>query len=165
MAFSGTGGAADRDAGGDGGAGDGMGGAGPRGGGADGSAGHGASGGAGGSGGGSAFAAVQAIFDDHCVWCHDPAHPFAGDNPTFIEMPLVAGQSYDALVGIAAHETCGGIRVVPGDPEHSYLYRKITDDNPCDGYRMPRAGAILPQPLAAEQIATIHDWIAGGARP
>jgi hypothetical protein len=125
--------------------------------------------GAGGTGGGggadSAFAPVQAIFDQHCVWCHDPTHPFAGDNPTFIEMPLVADQSYDALVGVAAHETCGGTRVIPGDPEHSYLYRKVADDSPCDGYRMPRPGAVLAQPLPATDIATIHDWIAGGARP
>lgn len=119
----------------------------------------------GGGNGGSAFTPVQTIFDNHCVFCHDPAHPLAGDNPTFVEMPLVSGQSYDALVGVAARETCGATRVVPGDPEHSYLYRKIADDNPCDGDRMPRAGATLPQPLSADQITTIHDWIAAGARP
>lgn len=110
-----------------------------------------------------AFAPVQAVFDQFCVWCHDPAHPFAGDNPTFVEMPLVSPQSYDALVGVPAHESCGGTRVVPGDPEHSYLYRKITDETPCDGARMPRAGAILAMPLPAAQVATIHDWIANGA--
>ncbi len=120
---------------------------------------------AGRDGGDSAFAPVQLVFQTFCVWCHDPAHPFAGDNPTFVEMPLVSGQSYDALVGVPAHETCGGTRVVPGDPEHSYLYRKITDDAPCDGARMPRAGAVIAMPLGSAQIATIHDWIANGARP
>jgi hypothetical protein len=126
--------------------------------------------GMGGSGGGdggiqTAFAPVQAIFDQYCVRCHDPAHPQVLETPTFVEMPLVASDSYAALVGVAAHETCGGTRVVAGDPEHSYLYRKVADATPCNGARMPHGGMILPQPLPDALIATIHDWIAGGARP
>jgi hypothetical protein len=147
-----------------GGAGAGIGGG--SGAGAGGDAGAGAVGGAGaGGGGGSAFAPVQAVLDQYCVRCHDPAHPIVIETQTFVEMPLVASQSYAALVGVAAHETCGGTRVVPGDPDHSYLYRKVADATPCDGVRMPAGGMLRPQPLREAQIATIHDWIANGALP
>lgn len=79
-------------------------------------------------------------------------------------MPLVAGASYAALVNVAALETCGGKRVVPGDPEHSYLYRKVVDQPPCDGERMPHPGMLAnSQPLPDPAIATIRTWIAGGA--
>jgi hypothetical protein len=136
-----------------------------------GEAGHGGSGGAaggsgsgGGGGTGGAFGPVQAIFDQHCTWCHDPAHPFVPEAPTYVEMPLVASESYAALVGVAAHETCGGTRVVPGDPEHSYLYRKIADATPCQGVRMPYNGSgLAQQSLAEADFATIRAWIANGA--
>ena len=109
---------------------------------------------------------MQAVFDQYCVRCHDPAHPFVPETPTYVEMPLVASQSYAALVGVAAHETCGGTRVIPNDPEHSYLYRKVVDATPCEGARMPHSGMIaIPQPLPDAQIAVIHDWIANGAAP
>jgi hypothetical protein len=156
----GSGGGAAGNAGMAGGAGTGLVGAG-----GGGAGGGGAGRGGAGGGGGSAFAPVQAIFDQYCVRCHDPAHPFVVEAPTYIEMPLVASQSYAALVGVVAHETCGGTRVVAGDPEHSYLYRKVADATPCDGVRMPHGGMIVAQPLPDAQIATIHDWIANGAQP
>ena len=128
----------------------------------DGLGGH--AGGAGGTGGAVPFAPVQAILDQYCVRCHDPAHPNVPETQTYVEMPLVASASYAALVGVAAHETCGGTRVVAGDPEHSYLYRKVVDAQPCDGERMPHQGMIAnTPPLPAADIATIRAWIAGGA--
>jgi hypothetical protein len=81
-------------------------------------------------------------------------------------MPLVKGMAYAALVNIAAHEICGGTRVVPGQPEQSYLYRKVVDASPCDGERMPHRGMLgTVPPLPDAEIATLRDWIAGGARP
>jgi hypothetical protein len=126
----------------------------------------GVAGGGGGRGGngGSRYAALQAIFDAKCVLCHDPAHPRIAEVQTYVEMPLVASVSYDALVNQAAHETCGGVRVKPGDPEHSYLYRKVADSQPCDGERMPHRGMVLTvMPLPDADIATIRAWIADGA--
>jgi len=123
-------------------------------------------GGAGGGDAGSSFAPVQAIFDAHCITCHDPAHPIGREFPTYVEMPLVAGSSYAALVNVAAHETCGGTRVVPGQPEQSYLYRKVVDATPCDGLRMPHRGMLASvPPLPDADISTIKTWIAAGARP
>jgi hypothetical protein len=120
--------------------------------------------GGGGAGGAMAFAPVQAILDQYCVRCHDPAHPNVLETQTYVEMPLVASAAYAALVGVAAHETCGGTRVVAGDPEHSYLYRKVVDAQPCDGERMPHQGMLAnTPPLSAADTATIRAWIAGGA--
>jgi hypothetical protein len=116
--------------------------------------------------GGAAFSAVLAIFAARCVRCHDPAHPFVPETSTYVEMPLTPDAAYAALVGQAAHETCGGTRVTPGDPARSYLYHKVTDDPPCDGTRMPHPGMLVQvAPLLPSEIDVIASWIRAGAPP
>ena len=116
--------------------------------------------------GGAPFSAVLAIFAARCVRCHDPAHPVVLEAPTYVEMPLTPDAAYAALVGQAAHETCGGTRVTPGDPSRSYLYRKVTDDPPCDGKRMPHPGMLAQvPPLPPSEIDVIASWIRAGAQP
>jgi hypothetical protein len=51
------------------------------------------------------------------------------------------------------------ILVVPGDPDASLLYLKLTGTQPC-GKKMPDTA----KPLTAEQIELVHDWIADGAK-
>jgi hypothetical protein len=117
-------------------------------------------GGPGGADGGG-FAAVLTIFTDHCVLCHDATKL---GTPAYPQLSLTAADAYDALVNRPADETCGGTRVVPNDPAASYLIQKLTQDNPCQGVRMPRPFEVLPvAPLPADQIAVISNWIAGGA--
>ncbi|HET6334771.1 MAG TPA: PQQ-binding-like beta-propeller repeat protein, partial [Polyangiales bacterium] len=53
--------------------------------------------------------------------------------------------------------TSGLSLVVPGSPDMSLLYRKLTDMPPC-GSRMPPTGA-----LTAEEIGRVRTWIANGA--
>ncbi|MES1164958.1 MAG: hypothetical protein ABUR63_04320, partial [Verrucomicrobiota bacterium] len=126
-----------------------------------GSGGAGAGGASGGQGGGGDFSAVLAIFADHCVTCHDATKVGL---PTYPQLSLTAADAHDALVGHPADETCGGIRVVAGDPASSYLIKKLTEATPCSGVRMPRPFEILPvAPLSADQIATISRWISAGA--
>ena len=50
--------------------------------------------------------------------------------------------------------------VVPGDPDASYVVRKLEGTPGICGLRMPR----LRTPLTAGEIATIRTWIAEGAR-
>ena len=122
-------------------------------------------GGAAGDGGtSSAMAAVQAIFDERCISCHDAT---LTGLPSYPELPLTAGASYAALVNRRALQPCGGTRVVPGHPEQSYLVAKLAQDTPCDGGRMPqRYEPFLPFiALTDEQMATINDWISAGALP
>jgi hypothetical protein len=111
----------------------------------------------------AAFAAVQAIFALRCVRCHDPAHPFVPESPTFVQLPLTPDAAYEALVGRPAHEACGGVLVTPTDPGRSYLFHKVNDQVPCEGLRMPHGGMLRPQPLPAAEIAAINTWIHGGA--
>jgi len=109
------------------------------------------------------YAAVQAIFDDQCTTCHLTA---AVGLPGAAPMALTADVSYPLLVGKAATETCGGIRVVPGDSASSYLIHKLTEDVPCSGARMPRPSEFGPaNRLDATAIATIRRWIDEGAHP
>lgn len=73
-------------------------------------------------------------------------------------------QAYDTLVGVPAEfNACLGmglVRVVPGDPDASFLFMKVTDP-PC-GERMPLlygySGMLDPR-----EIAQIREWIALGA--
>jgi hypothetical protein len=108
------------------------------------------------------FAEVQSIFDAHCTNCHNPG---ALGLPRYAMLPLTADASYDALVGHAADEACGGTRVVAGDSAASYLVRKLSDTPPpCEGVRMPRAFEVIPVgPLGTADVATIRRWIDGGA--
>jgi hypothetical protein len=96
------------------------------------------------------------------VRCHDATntHP-----PGYAELPLTADAAYASLVSKPAHETCGGTLVIPNDAAHSYLLHKVSDATPCDGVRMPRAFEVGPAvSLSADEIATIQNWIAGGAK-
>jgi hypothetical protein len=100
------------------------------------------------------FAAVQKIFDDNCTTCH-----IAGDI-----VDLSEGHAYMDLVGqpSVAPETCGGTLVVPGQPDASYLYQKLTNDIPCYGSRMPRTEfGSVPLPDCVTNV--VRDWIAAGA--
>jgi cytochrome c5 len=113
--------------------------------------------------GSATFADVLAIFAERCTICHDANKMGL---PTYPQLSLTAADAYGALVGQAADETCGGTLVVPGGPASSYLMKKLTQDAPCDGMRMPRPYEIIgAPPLTAAQLATISGWIAAGARP
>jgi hypothetical protein len=130
---------------------------------------HGGDGSAGSAGGASSagvaatMADVQAIFDDRCVQCHDPS---LSGLPGYPQLALIEGSAYANLVNKPGLETCGGALVVPGDPDQSYLVRKLSDAEPCEGARMPRTfGLGVPAPLTTAELATIRAWISAGAKP
>lgn len=72
--------------------------------------------------------------------------------------------AYDALVEAPADETVGEcrgmgrVRLIPGDPEGSLLYEKLTMTEPSCGDPMPRT-----TPLATRELAAIEAWIRAGA--
>ena len=129
----------------------------------DGDGGAGSAGGASSAESAATMADVQAIFDDRCVQCHDPT--LAG-LPGYPQLPLIEGSANAALVNKPGLETCGGTLVVPGDPDQSYLMRKLSDTEPCEGARMPRTfGLGVAPPLTSAELATIRAWISAGAKP
>ena len=75
-------------------------------------------------------------------------------------MVLEAGQAYSQIVGRQAQENPGLSRITPGDPERSYLLKKIRGDSDISGARMPQDG---PPYLSPAQIDGIAAWIKAGA--
>ncbi len=109
------------------------------------------------------YSAVQAVFDARCTNCHSAT---ALGLPGYAKLPLTSDVSYKTLVNSPASEPCGGTLVVPGQPDQSYLWLKLTATTPCYGSHMPAKFEVMPAPpLTADQLAAIHDWIAGGALP
>jgi mono/diheme cytochrome c family protein len=102
----------------------------------------------GGNGGGSGVsytAQIQPIFNAHCISCHSsPASPTYGD----LDLTSYAG----LMDSVGTHAPV----VVPGNPDASYLVRRIEGTvTP----QMPQGGS----PLSGVQIALIVQWIDEGA--
>ena len=107
----------------------------------------------------SAFQEIQTtIFNPTCTgaFCHDVLGMSAG-------LVLVEGQSYDHLVGVPPQNEAalqaGLLRVDPGNPDNSFLIVKLTNPSLLEGSRMP----LGKQPLSADQIQLIRQWISDGA--
>lgn len=90
-----------------------------------------------------------------CVQCHTDQ----GRVPTGPGLVLLEGRSYDQLVGRPSVGFAGAIRVIPGDPDNSYLIRKLEGRN-IAGLRMPRNDGPF---LTEGQILVIRQWILDGA--
>ncbi len=76
---------------------------------------------------------------------------------------LTEGKSRANLVNVAASNTAaaaaGKLRVVPGDPDNSFLVQKLEGPGAGEGVLMPQGSSGLPQ----DQIDAIREWIAKGA--
>jgi hypothetical protein len=102
------------------------------------------------------FSQIQVeIFTPTCAKaaCHDSVGISGG-------MILEAGQAYGNLVNQPAQSNSTFDRVEPGDPERSYIIKKLRGDPDITGERMPFDG---PPYLSPEQIAGIAGWIRAGA--
>jgi len=100
------------------------------------------------------FSRVQnEIFTPTCaaIGCHDPL----GQQEQQI---LTAGRAYAQTVNHPSIEMPSLLRVAPGDPANSYLYRKVTGAG-ITGDRMPQGGPFLTD----VQIKLLRDWIRRGA--
>ena len=62
-------------------------------------------------------------------------------------------------VGIDSEEVPAVQRVLPGDPDNSYLYWKITDNPGITGQPMPLGS----YPMTQREIRMIRRWIEQGA--
>jgi len=98
--------------------------------------------------------------------CHAP-DPQNGDaisaglDLTEIESGLAALIDVEASEGESLGAECGfedRVRIIPGDPDNSLFLHKLATDAPDCGDQMP-----FGQPLDAEQIDVIREWIAIGA--
>ncbi len=96
------------------------------------------------------------VFSPRCSSCH-----IGGGTSLPSSMDLSDAQAtYASLVGRASIEVQGLDRVVPGMSGDSYVVHKI-EGTQAVGSRMPFRG----EPLPAEAIAAIRQWIDNGALP
>jgi hypothetical protein len=86
--------------------------------------------------------------------------------------PQNATATWKQLVGVTATIPGAGVRVVPGDPAHSFLYRKLTnlDLTPAEAPPMPEHSGVMLgdagtgwQELPATEIEMVRCWIQEGA--
>ncbi len=92
-----------------------------------------------------------------CTQCHAPV----GGRGAAAGLNLTSATAYAALVGVASVTKPGTVRVVPGDPENSYLVHKLEGRLDIVGLRMPRTAGPF---LTDGQMLVIKRWIALGAR-
>jgi hypothetical protein len=92
-----------------------------------------------------------------CIQCHAPV----GGRGAAAGLNLTSATSYAALVGVASLAKPGAIRVIPGDPDNSYLVHKLEGRSDIVGLRMPRTMGPF---LTAGQMLVIRRWIELGAR-
>ena len=100
---------------------------------------------------------IAPLLASNCATCHLTGEE-AGN------MSLVPDKAIASLVGVAAKGAPGQIRVVPGDPDKSYLIHKLEGTHT----KVGGTGAQMPfgaPPLPADKIAKIRQWIAEGAKP
>ncbi len=93
------------------------------------------------------------IFTLRCALsgCHSGALPAGG-------MSLAADRIAGEIINV--NSPAGGMkRIDPGNPDGSYLLRKVRGDSGIRGSQMPLSGS----PLNAEEIEKIRAWIAAGA--
>jgi mono/diheme cytochrome c family protein len=97
---------------------------------------------------------VQRILARNCAGCHNSVDRQGG-------LDLEPDHAFANLVGVKSIESPLP-RVMPGDPERSYLVRKLTGTQAeagGEGAQMPANGAALP----GAQIDVIRHWIEAGA--
>jgi hypothetical protein len=92
------------------------------------------------------------VFNAICINCHVGVAAPNG-------MQLDAANSYDMLVGIASVGRPDVLRVSPGNPDASYLIRKLEGGPDIVGAQMP----LNLTPLRQTTINSIRVWIAQGA--
>jgi hypothetical protein len=98
---------------------------------------------------------VETLFVPTCVLgrCHTTSVPAGELSFTGRRISVHA-----ALVNAASSEQPQRMRVVPFDPDASYLMEKLTSEQPAVGTSMPPMG-LLPE----DYIDRIRAWIAAGA--
>jgi hypothetical protein len=101
------------------------------------------------------FSAADAAGRVACTGCHNAQGARFAAN-----LNLADGTAYGQLVNVASTGKRGAIRVIPGDPENSYLIHKIEGRSDIVGERMPRTAGPF---LTPGQVEIIKRWIELGA--
>lgn len=101
------------------------------------------------------FNAADSTGRPACTSCHNPQFASVNGN-----LNLTGPGAYAQLVSAASNGKAGATRVIPGNPDASYLIQKIEGAAGIVGQRMPMSGPFL----TPGQIAVIRRWIELGAQ-
>ena len=100
------------------------------------------------------LASVQAnVFNPYCIVCHSGANAPQG-------LRVDATSSFTNLIGVTSRQDSPLLRVAPGNPDQSYLIRKL-EGTASVGEQMPLGGPPVPQ----STINFVRQWITDGALP
>jgi hypothetical protein len=91
-----------------------------------------------------------------CTDCHSDQ----GRTPSG-GLVLLDSRAYDGLVGRPSSGKPGATRVIPGDPDNSYIVKKLEGAPDIAGVRMPRGTGPF---LTPGQMLVIRRWIQQGAQ-
>jgi hypothetical protein len=96
------------------------------------------------------------FFNGKCVFCHYEGSPSPG-------LDLNDPFGPNGLVGVRTTRRGDSVRVIPGNPDESFLMLKVraTQPDAIIGAPMPYSFALLNE----RQIETVRQWIVEGARP
>jgi hypothetical protein len=100
------------------------------------------------------FSTSDSAMRQACTNCHNSGNAVVAGG-----LNLTGAGAYSALVNAPSRDKPGAIRVIPGDPDGSYLIQKIEGGPRIVGDRMPQSGPFL----SSGQIAIIRRWIEQGA--
>jgi len=92
-----------------------------------------------------------------CTNCHTDV---GGRNPSG-GLNLRHELAYTSLVNVASRGKPSAMRVIPGDPDNSYIVQKLEGRSGIVGERMPRTGGPY---LTEGQMTIIKRWIETGAK-
>ncbi len=96
---------------------------------------------------------IQPIWDAQCSGCHG----FSSN------LTITPSNGYGALINVVSTQVSGMRRVVPGDPDASYLMHKLDGTQTSVGGfggKMPKGGS-----LSAGDLEIVRTWITEGAPP
>jgi hypothetical protein len=102
------------------------------------------------------FTATDSSGRPACTNCHTTA----GGRVPPVGMDLGSANAHAQIVNVPSRGKPGATRVIPGDPENSYLIHKLEGRAGIAGVRMPLSG---PPYLTEGQIRVIKRWIELGA--
>jgi hypothetical protein len=100
------------------------------------------------------FEAADSSGRRNCTACHSNI----GRTPSG-GLILDHDAAYDSIVRVASSRKAGAVRIVPGDPDGSYLVQKVEGASGIVGVRMPFGGPYLSD----GQILILRRWIQLGA--
>ncbi len=86
------------------------------------------------------------------IGCHSGATASAG-------LVLEAGRTFSETVNVPSSQVASFDIIEPGDPERSYMIKKLRGDADIQGLRMPRFGPFLTD----EEIGQVISWVNAGA--